>query len=72
MYETDAGFGLGLAPETRERMREVFGGQTCHRCGAPAVRLVANQFYCVAHFPRRGRVESNPPRVYHCVIGLPR
>jgi hypothetical protein len=66
MYESDR--GLGLEPETRERMREVFAGRACQRCGGPAERVAAGLFYCGRHLPRRGRAEAAPPRVYRCAV----
>jgi hypothetical protein len=71
MYETDSNPDRGLAPKTRRRMREVFGGQTCCRCGEPAARLRGEQFYCPGHFPRRAAGEPYQPRVYRCASLVP-
>jgi len=70
-YETSSEMSRGLAPETRQRIREVFGGQACVTCAAPAARLYGGQFYCPDHFPRRPAAESRQPRVYRCAIALP-
>lgn len=69
MYESD--YRLGLDPETLERMRAVFGGHTCCRCGAPAERLSAGEFYCGYHAPARRKETATPPRVYRCTVALP-
>lgn len=70
MYESDRGLGLGLEPETLERMREVFGGQTCLRCGAPAERVSVGRFYCGEHFPTRKKDPPRLPKVYRCTVGM--
>jgi hypothetical protein len=66
MYETDQALGLGFDEETRKRMRAVFGAEVCVRCGAPAERLSANEFFCGLHYPDRHRREERSPRVYQC------
>lgn len=60
--------GFAFAPETRGRLRELFGGRSCSRCGQPAARLVAERFYCAEHFLllRKARSEPKPVRVYRC------
>lgn len=69
MYESEV--RLELEADTRARMRAVFGGHTCCRCGAPAERLSADEFYCGLHFPPRRKAESRyVPRVYHCSVAL--
>jgi hypothetical protein len=69
MYESD--HTLGLDAETRERMRAVFEGHTCCRCGAPADRLSADRFFCGIHVPGKLKEPARPPRVYRCAVGLP-
>ena len=46
---------MGLDPRTEERLREMFGAHQCCRCGDPATRLVAGQFFCHAHFLSAGQ-----------------
>ena len=54
----------GLAPETQQRIRELFFGRTCRRCGRPAERMCADQFFCADHLPGRCRRTIRLPRVY--------
>ena len=56
--------GPGLDPETVARIRELFHGRTCRRCGGPAVRLSGDQYYCATHFPGRQRRAAAAPRVF--------
>jgi hypothetical protein len=63
---------LGLAPWTRQRLREMFAGRTCCVCGAPAQRLSAGEFYCHADYPRRRSGEPRPARVYKHPVGMER
>jgi hypothetical protein len=65
MYESDRNLGLGLDPQTLERMRELFSG-TCCKCGSPAERLAGDRFYCGYHFPVKARHRRREPRVYRC------
>lgn len=53
---------MGLHPETEQRMRELFGGRSCCRCGRPAARLAGGRFFCTTHFPYR-QVRSGGARV---------
>jgi hypothetical protein len=68
MPHTDTRDGLGLAPETRTRMEEVFGGRACYRCGQPAARLAGDRFYCVSHFLRKQVLVTMSPRVHRCSL----
>lgn len=54
----------GLEPETERRIREVFGGHVCCRCGQPAQRMRADAYYCHVHFIRAGGGGPDAPRVY--------
>jgi hypothetical protein len=71
MYETTSSLDRGLEPETRRRMHEVFDGQTCCECGAPAVRFRKDRFFCAAHFSHGGHAGSYQARVYHCSAADP-
>jgi hypothetical protein len=42
---------MGLERETKRRLREIFRGEVCCKCGRPATRLARKQFYCDHHFP---------------------
>ena len=64
-YEDDRP-GLGLSADTRERLRELFAGQTCDRCGEPAARLSGGRFYCPFHYLRGQPKTAEGPRVYRC------
>jgi hypothetical protein len=44
---------MKLDDETERRLRDMFRGAVCCRCGAPATRLARNRFYCDRHFPYR-------------------
>ena len=66
MYETDVRAGFELAPATKARLAELFGGQTCCRCGEPAARLAADRFFCAAHYLRKQPEAAGAPRVYRC------
>jgi hypothetical protein len=58
---------MGLDPQTEQRLRELFGGRQCCRCGRPAERLIDDQYYCQPHFldarrgPRAGPNRAGPP-----------
>jgi hypothetical protein len=41
---------MGFDPQTEARLRELFGGRRCCRCGRPAARLAHDHFYCERHF----------------------
>lgn len=58
--------GLQFAPDTQRRLKELFAGRCCKRCGAAAVRLSADRYYCAAHFPRKLSGGSSGTRVYRC------
>ncbi len=68
MYETFQDAGLNLTADTQRRLREVFAGQTCCKCGEAAVRLAGNKFYCAAHFIRNASRRVAEPKVYRCVL----
>lgn len=59
----------GLDPETERRMREVFDGRVCCRCGQPAQRMRADVFYCQKHFIRSAGGDPTGPRVYRAPAG---
>jgi len=46
---------MGFDPQTVQRMRELFGGRKCCKCGHPAGRLADDVFYCNRHFPGCGK-----------------
>jgi hypothetical protein len=46
---------MGFDPQTEERLRELFGGRRCCRCGRPAARLAHDRFFCERHFHGGGR-----------------
>lgn len=68
MYETNYSFKPSLSIDTLRRMNELFGGQTCCRCGDPASRLSAEKFYCGLHFVRGSAKRVEAPKVYRCVV----
>jgi len=41
---------MGFDPQTELRLRELFGGRRCCRCGRPAARLARDRFFCERHF----------------------
>lgn len=63
MSHTALNESRGLAPSTQVRIREVFAGRTCCRCGVPAVRLCADRFFCLDHYRDRERKRPKVPRV---------
>ncbi|MBN9118493.1 MAG: hypothetical protein J0I06_04925 [Planctomycetes bacterium] len=67
MYEAERETLKSFEPETLRRMREVFAGEVCAVCGAPAERLCAELFYCHDHYPKAKKV-SRSYRTYHCAI----
>ena len=67
MDESKTGARSGLHPDTLRRLREVFEGQICCRCGAAAVRLFGGRFYCVRHRVK-DTTAPNLPRVYRCPV----
>jgi hypothetical protein len=58
--------GLQFSPDTRRRLRELFAGRCCKKCGAAAVRLSADRYYRAAHYPRKLSGPSVGTRVYRC------
>jgi hypothetical protein len=66
MYEAEKPEN-GFEPETLRRMREVFEGHTCAKCGAAAARLWGGKFFCKEHYPKSEK-QHRSPRVYHCQI----
>lgn len=68
MYESMDALKPNLSQETLRRMKEVFGGQTCCRCGEPASRMAAEKFYCGLHFVRNSAKRFDEPKTYRCVI----
>lgn len=68
MSKPDVRAGYELAPDTKARLAELFAGRTCARCGAPAVRLAGDLFYCAAHYLRKHPQAAGTPKVYRCAV----
>ena len=64
MANPDHGRKPNLDPETEQRVREVFEGKVCCRCGQPAQRMRSDAFYCHPHFIRTAGGGGAGPRVY--------
>ena len=67
MYESHAGAGYELAPETKALVAELFAGQSCCRCPGPAERMARGRFYCHAHYERKHQPAA-APRVHRCAV----
>jgi hypothetical protein len=67
MYESAKEVASQLHPDTLRRMREVFAGETCAVCRAPAARLCGDQFFCHEHYPQ-SKPAPRTPRTYHCAV----
>ncbi len=53
-----------LHTETKQRLREIFDGQTCRACGHAAQRLWRQQFYCQDCFPGARTAEVRVHRLF--------
>jgi hypothetical protein len=69
MFEPDGEVYRGLDPETVRRIRELFGGRTCCRCGSPAERMAAERFYCAFHFEQKRAPEKCAAQTHRWAAG---
>jgi hypothetical protein len=60
---------MSLHPDTVRRIREVFGGHGCCKCGNVAARFCNGRFYCAGHFVPAHRKKDETPKVRQTAAG---